>query len=56
METETEQQAGPEFFIHLQPQGALLVEKRSMYYFRLSGEAVEIALLLARNKSIRRTA
>jgi sporulation killing factor system radical SAM maturase len=46
----------PEFFLHLQPQGALLVEKRSMYYFRLSGEAVEIALLLARNKSIKKTA
>lgn len=56
METETAKQVYPEFFIHLQPQGALLVEKRSMYYFRLSGEAVEMALLLARNKSVRRTA
>lgn len=45
-----------EFYIHLQPNGALLVEKRSMYYFRLSGEAVEIALLLAKNQSLQKTA
>lgn len=46
----------PEFYIHLQPHSALLVEKNSMYYFRLSGEAVEIALLLSKNKSLHKTA
>ncbi|MBM7541074.1 sporulation killing factor system radical SAM maturase [Amphibacillus cookii] len=46
----------PEYYIHLQPHSALLVERKSMYYFRLSGEAVEIALLLAKNKSVAKTA
>ncbi|WP_245630374.1 sporulation killing factor system radical SAM maturase [Amphibacillus sediminis] len=46
----------PEFYIHLQPHSALLVERKSMYYFRLSGEAVEIALLLAKNRSLAKTA
>ncbi|WP_062196887.1 sporulation killing factor system radical SAM maturase [Massilibacterium senegalense] len=45
-----------EFYLHLQPHGALLVDKKSMYYFRLSGEAVEIALILAKNQSLEKTA
>ncbi|HWH00118.1 MAG TPA: sporulation killing factor system radical SAM maturase [Pilimelia sp.] len=46
----------PSWGIHLQPAGGLLVERRSLYYVRLSGTAVELALQLARTGSIERTA
>lgn len=38
----------PSWIVHLQPGTAILVERHSQYYVRLSAEATEIALLLAR--------
>ncbi|MGG4146946.1 sporulation killing factor system radical SAM maturase [Paenibacillus algorifonticola] len=46
----------PSYFLHLQPDGAMLVERNSMYYFRLSGTAAQLALLLAKTKSVEKTA
>ncbi|MGW4500323.1 sporulation killing factor system radical SAM maturase [Micromonospora sp. NPDC004336] len=46
----------PDWGIHLQPVGGLLVDRRSLNYLRLSGEALEIALQLARTGSLTRTA
>lgn len=42
--------------MHLQPTGGLLVERRSLYYVRLSGAALEVALQVARTGSVARTA
>jgi len=46
----------PSYFLHLQPEGAILVERNSMYYFRLSGSAAQLALLIAKTKSVEKTA
>ncbi|CAK6476553.1 sporulation killing factor system radical SAM maturase [Peribacillus castrilensis] len=46
----------PEFSLHLQPSGCFLLESRSMYYFRLSGVASELALILSKTRSIDKTA
>ncbi|WP_232274391.1 sporulation killing factor system radical SAM maturase [Paenibacillus sp. 481] len=45
-----------ELCIHLQPNGALLLDKKSMFYFRLSGKAAQLALLLSKNGSLKKTA
>ena len=44
----------PAWVLHHQPGGAILVERRSQYYVRLSAEATEIALLLARTADLDR--
>jgi len=46
----------PDYFIHLQPDGAMLVERNTMYYYRLSGVATQLALLLSKTKSLKKTA
>lgn len=45
-----------ELSVHLQPHGALLVDRKSMFYYRLSGRGVQLALLLAENNSLQKTA
>lgn len=42
----------PSWVVHLQPGTAILVERHSQYYVRLSAEATEIALLLARTGNL----
>ena len=42
----------PEWAVHLQPCGALLVDRRSLFYFRLSGRGIELALEVARTGSV----
>jgi sporulation killing factor system radical SAM maturase len=44
----------PTWVLHLQPGSAILVERHSQYYVRLSAEATEIALLLARTGDLDR--
>ena len=46
----------PSWVLHRQPGAAILVERNSQYYVRLSPEAVEIALLLARTGDLDRVA
>ena len=46
----------PSWVLHLQPGSAILVERNSQYYVRLSAEATEIALLLARTGDLDRVA
>ena len=46
----------PSWVVHLQPGTAILVERHSQYYVRLSAEATEIALLLARTTDLDRVA
>ncbi|MEU8114230.1 sporulation killing factor system radical SAM maturase [Micromonospora sp. NPDC048947] len=46
----------PDWGVHLQPVGGLLVDRNSLNYVRLSSEALEIALQLARTRSVVRTA
>jgi sporulation killing factor system radical SAM maturase len=41
----------PNWAVHLQPCGGLLVEKNSKFYLRLSGLALKLALQLTRTKS-----
>ncbi|HEX2274717.1 MAG TPA: sporulation killing factor system radical SAM maturase [Acidimicrobiales bacterium] len=45
----------PTWVLHLQPGSAILVERHSQYYVRLSAEATEIALLLARTADLERS-
>lgn len=44
------------YFIHLQPEGALMVDYHTMYYYRLSGIATQWALWLSRTSSLKKTA
>ncbi|MCC9089562.1 MULTISPECIES: sporulation killing factor system radical SAM maturase [Bacillus] len=46
----------PELAIHLQPHGAVMIDRKSMYYFRLSGRGAQLAFLLSKNKDLRKTA
>lgn len=46
----------PSWVLHLQPEAAILVERNSQYYVRLSAEATEIALLLARTGDLDKVA
>ncbi|MCA1570117.1 MAG: sporulation killing factor system radical SAM maturase [Acidimicrobiales bacterium] len=46
----------PTWVLHLQPGTAILVERHSQYYVRLSAEATEIALLLARTGNLEQVA
>ena len=46
----------PSWVVHLQPGTAILVERHSQYYVRLSAEATEIALLLARTGNLEQVA
>lgn len=45
----------PDWAVHFQPHGAILLDRNSMYYFRLSGRGIELALLMARNRSVSKT-
>lgn len=45
----------PIWGIHLQPSGAIFLDRTSLYYVRLSGPAYELALQLARTGSLRAT-
>ncbi|REJ26032.1 MAG: sporulation killing factor system radical SAM maturase [Bacillaceae bacterium] len=53
---ETATNTSPEFAIHFQPHGAILLDRKSMFYFRLSGRGTELALMLAKNNSVQKTA
>ncbi|MFJ5965795.1 sporulation killing factor system radical SAM maturase [Bacillus sp. NPDC093026] len=46
----------PELAIHLQPHGAVMIDRKSMYYFRLSGRGAQLAFLLSKNKDLAKTA
>lgn len=46
----------PELAIHFQPHGAVMVDRKSMFYFRLSGRGAQLAFLLSKNKSLDKTA
>ncbi len=52
----TADRSGPAWGVHLQPTGAIFVDRLSLYYARLTGEAYELALQLARTGSLRDTA
>jgi sporulation killing factor system radical SAM maturase len=45
----------PIWGLHLQPSGAIFVDRMSLYYARLTGPAYELALQLARTGSLRAT-
>lgn len=45
-----------ELVLHLQPNGAILLDRKSMVYFRLSSKGAQIALLMARTNSVEKTA
>ena len=45
----------PELAIHLQPHGAVMIDRKSMYYFRLSGRGAQLAFLLSKNKDVSKT-
>ena len=42
----------PEWAVHLQPCGALLVDRTTLYYLRVSGRAARLALQIARTGSV----
>lgn len=46
----------PELTVHLQPHSAIILDRKSMYYVRLSGRGVQLAMLLAKNGSLAKTA
>ncbi|BBP86713.1 hypothetical protein BsIDN1_03310 [Bacillus safensis] len=46
----------PELGIHLQPHGAVMIDRKSMYYFRLRGRGAQLAFLLSKNKDLSKTA
>jgi sporulation killing factor system radical SAM maturase len=52
----TDQWDGLEWALHLQPCGALLVERTSLFYARLSGVGATVALHLATTGDVARTA
>ncbi|MDA1477986.1 sporulation killing factor system radical SAM maturase [Bacillus changyiensis] len=46
----------PDLSIHFQPHGAVLVDRYSMVYYRLSGRGAQLAFLLAKHHDIQKTA
>lgn len=46
----------PELAVHLQPHGAVMIDRKSMFYFRLSGRGAQLAFLLSKNKNHHKTA
>lgn len=40
----------PELAVHLQPHGAVMIDRKSMFYFRLSGRGAQLAFLLSKTK------
>lgn len=45
-----------ELVVHLQPNGAIMLDKKSMYYFRMSSVGIQLAMLLSKTQSIEETA
>jgi len=55
LEASASEPSGAAWGIHLQPTGAIFVDRLSLYYARLTGDAYELALQLARTGSLRDT-
>lgn len=45
-----------ELVVHLQPNGGIILDKKSMYYFRMSAEGIQLAMLLSKTQSLKKTA
>ncbi len=51
-ETALDQPFLPSWGVHLQPCGGLFVDRESLYYLRMSGLALELALQIARTRNV----